>query len=57
LEDLGRDGRIIKMDFQEVGWEGMDRINLALDKDRWLVLVYTSVNPQFPQYVGNLLTS
>jgi hypothetical protein len=53
LEDLGRDGRIIKMDLQEVGWGGMDRIDLALDKDRWLVLVNTSGNPRFPQYAGN----
>jgi hypothetical protein len=50
LEDLGRDGRIIKMDLQEVGWEGMDRVDLALDK----VLVNMSGNPRFPQYAGNL---
>jgi hypothetical protein len=29
----------IKMDFQEVGCEGMDWIDLAQDKDRWLVFV------------------
>jgi hypothetical protein len=25
----------IKMDLQEVGWEGMDWIDLAQDSDRW----------------------
>jgi hypothetical protein len=27
------------MDLQEVGWEGMDRIDLAQDGDRWWDLV------------------
>ena len=53
LEDLGREGRIITMDLQEVAWGGKDRIDLALDKDRWLEFVNTVVNPRFPQYVGN----
>ena len=25
----------IKMDLREVGWEGMDWIDLAQDRDRW----------------------
>jgi hypothetical protein len=45
------------MDLQEVGWEGMDRTDLALDKDRWLAFVNTVLNPQVPRYVGNFLTS
>ena len=57
LEDLGREGRIIKMDHQEVGWGGMDRTDLALDKDKWPALVKTVLNPQVSQYAGNFLTS
>jgi hypothetical protein len=29
----------IKMDLQEVGWEGMDWIDMAQDRDRWRALV------------------
>ena len=57
LEDLGIDGRIIKTDLQEVGWGGMDRIDLALDKDGCLALVNMVVNPRVPQNAGNFLTS
>ena len=34
LEDLGVDEDSIKMDQQEVGWECMDWIDLAEDRDR-----------------------
>jgi hypothetical protein len=37
----------IKTDFQEVGW-GMDWINLAQDRDRWLVVVNAVMNRQVP---------
>jgi hypothetical protein len=29
----------IKMDLREIGWLGMDRIDLAQDKDQWRALV------------------
>jgi hypothetical protein len=34
----------IKMDFREVGWGGVDCIDLAQDRDRWRALVYTVMN-------------
>jgi hypothetical protein len=33
VEDLGIGGN--KMDIQEIGWEGVDWIDLAQDKDKW----------------------
>jgi hypothetical protein len=29
----------IKMDLQEVGWEGVDWIDMAQDRDRWRAFV------------------
>jgi hypothetical protein len=34
----------IKMDLQEVGWEGMDLIDMAQDRDRWRALVSALMN-------------
>jgi hypothetical protein len=34
----------IKMDLREVGWDGMDRIDLAQDRDQWRALVNTVMN-------------
>ena len=38
----------IKMDLQEVGWEGMDWIGLAKDRDRWRALVNVVMNLRVP---------
>ena len=45
LEDTGIEGRIIvKMDLQEVGWRGMNWIDLPQDRDRWRTLVNSVMN-------------
>jgi hypothetical protein len=38
----------IKMDLREIGWGGMDRINLAQDMDQWRALVNTVMNLRVP---------
>jgi hypothetical protein len=36
----------IKMDLRERGWDGMDWINLAQDRDQWRALVNMVMNLQ-----------
>jgi hypothetical protein len=36
----------IKMDLREIGWDGMDWIDLAEDRDQWKALVSTVINFQ-----------
>jgi hypothetical protein len=38
----------IKMGLREVGWGGMDWINLAEDRDRWRALVKAVMNLRVP---------
>jgi hypothetical protein len=36
MEDLGVDWRInSKMEFKEIGWESLDWIDVAEDRDKW----------------------
>jgi hypothetical protein len=47
----------IKTDLREIGWDGMDRIDLAQDKDQWRALVNTVMNLRVPLNAGNFLSS
>jgi hypothetical protein len=38
----------IRMDLREIGWCGMDWIDLAQDKDQWRTLVNTIMNLRVP---------
>jgi hypothetical protein len=38
----------IKMDFSEIGWGGMDWIDLAQDRDQWRALVNTAMKLRVP---------
>jgi hypothetical protein len=43
------------MDFQEVGWGGMDWIYLAKDRDRWRALVKAVMNIRGSTKCGKFL--
>jgi hypothetical protein len=34
----------IKMDLREIGWNGVDRIDLVQNRDQWMALVNTAMN-------------
>jgi hypothetical protein len=38
----------IKMDLREIGWDGMDWINLSQDRDHWRALANTEMNLRVP---------
>jgi hypothetical protein len=38
----------IKMDITDLGWDGMDWIDLAQDKSQWRILVSTVMKLQVP---------
>jgi hypothetical protein len=38
----------IKMDLREIGWDGVDWINLAQDSDQWRALVRALMNLRVP---------
>jgi hypothetical protein len=37
-----------KKDLREIGWNGVDWIDMAQDKDQWRALVNTVLNLQVP---------
>jgi hypothetical protein len=47
----------IKMDFRNMGREGVDWVDVAEDKDKWQSLVDTDMNLRVPQNAGNCLIS
>jgi hypothetical protein len=58
---VGRPRRKWKNDFKtnikEIEWDGMDCIDLTLDRDQWRALVNTVINLRVPYSFGKLLTS
>jgi hypothetical protein len=38
----------IKMDLREVGWDGMDWMDMAQNRDRWRVYVNAVINLRVP---------
>jgi hypothetical protein len=51
-EPLGRSrhrwGTNIKKYLQEIGWDGMDWVDLAQDRERWRTVVNTVMNLRVP---------
>jgi hypothetical protein len=48
LENLAVDGKILLIDLQVVGWEGMDWIALAWVRERWRASVNVVLNLRIP---------
>jgi hypothetical protein len=46
----------IKMGLRELGWSGMDWIDLAQDRYRWGALVNTVMNLRVPYNTGKFLS-
>jgi hypothetical protein len=47
-EDVGGGVDNIKMDLREIGWDGMDWIDLVLDRNQWRALVNAVMNLRVP---------
>jgi hypothetical protein len=45
------------MDLGEVGWDGVDWIDLAQDRDRWRAYVNAMMNLQVPYNAGKFSSS
>jgi hypothetical protein len=47
----------IKIDLRVIGWDGLDWIDLAQDRDQWRVPVNTEMNFRVPLNAGKFLSS
>jgi hypothetical protein len=47
----------IKTDLREIGWHGMDWIDLAQNRDQWRALVNRVMNLRVPYNAGKFLSS
>jgi hypothetical protein len=47
----------VKMCVTEMGWEGLNWMHLAQDRDKWQALVNTVMNLWVPQNSGSFSTS
>jgi hypothetical protein len=45
------------MDLREIGWDGMDWIDLTQNRDQWRALVNTVMNLRVPYNAGKFLSS
>jgi hypothetical protein len=48
MKDITRYVDNIKMDLREIGWGGIDWIDLAQDRDQWRAFVNTAMNLWVP---------
>jgi hypothetical protein len=46
----------INVDLREIGWDGVDWIDMAQDKHHWRDLVNTVLNLQVPYNAGKFLS-
>jgi hypothetical protein len=47
----------IKLDFRDIGWDDMDWMALAQDRDQWRALVNAVMNLRVPLNAGKFLSS
>jgi hypothetical protein len=47
----------IKMNLREIGWDGMDWIDLSQNRNQWRALVNTVMNLRVPENTGKFLSS
>jgi hypothetical protein len=47
----------IKMDLREIGWDSMDWIDLAQNRDQWRALVNTGMNLRVPKNAVKFMSS